>query len=358
MYGASLHKMNCSKLILLVPVSSNGGVETHISHLIEDIDPSEIYVLTRFFNEKSNLAIYCDKRNVKLIKISHNKFSIIFQLLLLRFKMGIKKNVFYTTEVSVQSILFSWILFSRKNILNPVGNPYEIGNQINKFSKYFKNPKIIVESNSHLQKLKNKSNVEVLPHISNIVGYNPLVKRDKSKYVFGFLHWLHSNKNPIEVIEVFSRLYNRIPNVELKIRMNGPLKNEVKQKIKELKCENSITIINDWQNSNELFKIYSNIDASILWSKSEGLPLSLIESCSFNKPFISSNVGAVKELLEFSDQSKVINEPNSDQLFNAMFSFVQNQTTSKILSESDSTRFNYKFGKNYLKTKYNRIIRS
>lgn len=48
----------------------------------------------------------------------------------------------------------------------------------------------------------------------------------------------------------------------------------------------------------ELGEFYKECDLVFLISKSEGLPLSLIESMSYRKPIVASNVGGVRELIE------------------------------------------------------------
>ncbi|WP_421285756.1 glycosyltransferase family 4 protein [Aeromonas veronii] len=73
----------------------------------------------------------------------------------------------------------------------------------------------------------------------------------------------------------------------------------------------------------ELDKFYKNSDLVILISKSEGLPLSLIEAMSYRKPILASNVGGVSELIDDGVTGYLV--PPSDYL-------TLSQTLFKIFS--------------------------
>lgn len=62
----------------------------------------------------------------------------------------------------------------------------------------------------------------------------------------------------------------------------------------------------------ELAKFYKDSDLVILISKSEGLPLSLIEAMSYRKPILASNVGGVSELIDDGATGYLV--PPSDYL--------------------------------------------
>ena len=81
----------------------------------------------------------------------------------------------------------------------------------------------------------------------------------------------------------------------LNILGDGPLMNEYITKVNDLGLNDKINFLGF---RTELNEYYYNCDVVLLISKSEGLPLSLIEGMSYKKPLIASNVGGVSELID------------------------------------------------------------
>ncbi|WGY33621.1 glycosyltransferase family 4 protein [Aeromonas hydrophila] len=94
----------------------------------------------------------------------------------------------------------------------------------------------------------------------------------------------------------------------------------------------------------ELANFYTNSDLVILISKSEGLPLSLIEAMSYRKPILASNVGGVSELIDDGVTGYLV--PPSDyltlsQAFFKIFSTTKDELA--VLGENSYIKYKREF---------------
>jgi hypothetical protein len=77
----------------------------------------------------------------------------------------------------------------------------------------------------------------------------------------------------------------------------------------------------------------------------------MIESCAFSTPFISNDVGSVKELIVYSKKSHIIND-NKSSLVEAMKYFVENKIEEDCINQIEEEKFNSSFGRTNLQTRY------
>ena len=89
--------------------------------------------------------------------------------------------------------------------------------------------------------------------------------------------------------------------------------------------------------SNNVAAFLEQSDAYILTSRDEGLPISLIEACSFSLPIISTAVGSIPEL--FDDSSCKLMEPTEASIADALMSLCGDRLDLENLSMQSQRLF-------------------
>ena len=79
--------------------------------------------------------------------------------------------------------------------------------------------------------------------------------------------------------------------------------------------------------------MYSTIDALVLCSNSEGLPMSILEAMSYGLPVISTNVGAIPKVINHEVNGFLIPPKDSNALANILKNFIDNQYNLNNIGE-------------------------
>jgi glycosyltransferase involved in cell wall biosynthesis len=103
-----------------------------------------------------------------------------------------------------------------------------------------------------------------------------------------FIGRMDDRKNPLRMLEIFKGVYERNESVHLYFLGKGELEFDVKKKVNEYGLQEQVHFLGYIENP---FPIIKQADICCMTSKSEGFPMSLLESVSLHVPFVSTEVG-------------------------------------------------------------------
>lgn len=152
---------------------------------------------------------------------------------------------------------------------------------------------------------------------------------------------VNPNKRVLYMLEVFSK--TRIPLEWTHIGI-GPEFELLKEYASKVKNENlKINILGRLPNE-EIFKYYIEkpVDAFINLSKSEGIPVSIMEAISCNIPVIATNVGSTCEIVNEQTGVLLDKDPTVDDVYSAIEHIKQNRKEPLVFWKE-----NYDADKNY-----------
>ena len=101
-------------------------------------------------------------------------------------------------------------------------------------------------------------------------------------------------KNPGLFLDVAALTVAAIPKARFVMVGNGELREQLELQLKEKNLTGAVTLLG-WQT--DLFEFYKNVDVVIMTSTHEGTPLTLLEAMASGKPFVSTNVGGICDLV-------------------------------------------------------------
>ena len=121
-----------------------------------------------------------------------------------------------------------------------------------------------------------------------------LQQKKSNRFVIGSSFRFWDQKNPIQTIEIAIKVCRKNSKIDFIFLGNGDLLG----KCKELVCEASLEkriVFPGWQ-TNVLFWL-KQFDAFLLFSKWEGLPISILEAMSIGLPIVASDISGNNELV-------------------------------------------------------------
>lgn len=105
---------------------------------------------------------------------------------------------------------------------------------------------------------------------------------------------LDENKNPLRMVDIFNMVFQDKRNAHLYFLGTGDLESEVKKKVRGYGLQEQVHFLGYMKNP---FPVMKQAKVCCMTSKSEGFPMSLLESVALQVPFVSTNIGGVQTLI-------------------------------------------------------------
>jgi glycosyltransferase involved in cell wall biosynthesis len=364
-----------SKILIITNILTNGGGETNLLNILKHFkDKYNFTIAVKRYNKDTHLYRYLIENKVKLVTapfpnpILISKIKLLWFVFIWPFYLGLKKyDKIISLEFSKATIIYR-ILFLRRNgifIWTPIGNPDDIVGHLLRYKNYAKLLDIvIVESEIHKSKLEpfiSSQKIVVIPSLcfnnfKSIAG--PRVYNPNSLIRIGYLGRYDKNKGIIELLNIFKELSLNDNNLTLSFFGNhGDAKEELLNLVDKMKLENKVKVKEGWNNEAEYEKILNNVDFVVLPSRSDGLPLILLESMAFGIPFVATNVGAISVLSE-NNPNVIIVENNYASIKNGLLKMIEKLRNNEINHNNLRKYYYSNFGSDIILNKWNTIFNS
>ena len=156
--------------------------------------------------------------------------------------------------------------------------------------------------------------------------------KKKSKLTFGFIGRLVKQKQVDKIILSFKKYLNESNyDAELLIVGSGPEKKKILNLSKKLKLGNKI-ILQEF--TNDVGKIYDQIDVFCINSSFEGLGLVMLEAMANSKPIIGPHVSAIPEVIKNNENGLLVIPNDINDYKNAMIKISNIDLRNKLSSNS------------------------
>lgn len=183
-------------------------------------------------------------------------------------------------------------------------------------------------------------------------GYEQARKNDAGtrKLVIGTIMRLQQPKDPLFTIKVFQGVKARFGDqVRLMIVGDGKLRSECLGLVESLGLEEDVEILGECENARNLIW---NFDIFTLFSKSEGLPLSIIEAMIAGKPVVASAVGGIPELVDNNENGLLVKGTDVLEAVQCIEKLIMNADKRARMGSKGRERASLYFGKMRMVTAY------
>jgi len=169
---------------------------------------------------------------------------------------------------------------------------------------------------------------EIVENGIDLSRYLAISRSPDGKLVtFGTIGRLDAVKDHANLLEAFASVRRKYPHVQLRLLGDGGLRADLERQAKALAIDDSVTF--------EGFNIdtpgfLKRIDIYVISSRSEGLPLSLLEAMGSGCPVVSTRVGSVPEIINAANGGWLCPPNNAGKLADAMIQAIEHPERSAM----------------------------
>ena len=172
----------------------------------------------------------------------------------------------------------------------------------------------------------NVKNISVIPNGLDFKNYENQDYQNENYIVF--VGRLVFYKNLDVIIQAFKKVVKEIPHAKLIIIGDGPIKNELKQRIFRLRLEKNV-ILKGRISEYKKIDIISKSTALVNPSDVEGFGMVILEAFACKKPVLVSNIEPLSDLVDDGTDGFLINPKVVDDWASKMIHLLKNPNISK-----------------------------
>jgi len=149
--------------------------------------------------------------------------------------------------------------------------------------------------------------------------------------VIGIVARLSEEKRHLDLLEAFSRTLQAFPNTCLVIVGDGPLRGQLEARAQKLGMHEKVSFVGFQKDVNKYLRM---MDIFVLPSRTEGMPIAIMEAMAWQLPVIASRVGGIPEIVDDQATGILFDLGNIDQLTNALTQLISDPQKRKAFGES------------------------
>lgn len=170
--------------------------------------------------------------------------------------------------------------------------------------------------------------------------------------VIVFVARLAEPKEPITALQVSERLYLDGYTHHLLIVGDGPLYPECESYIEERNLQKHASLLGM---RDDVRALLARADIFCLFSKWEGLPVSILEAMIAGLPVVASAVGGVPELIEHGKTGYLVDEPNVEKAAGYLKTLLEDSDLRCRMGDAAQAAARERFGLAEMVAKYRRL---
>jgi glycosyltransferase involved in cell wall biosynthesis len=358
--------------VLMISETSSGGARKHIVELLSGLNKTR-YNITFVYSAKRADSVFLNNLkelkalNIKLIELSMERnispladIKSFFKLTSILRKN--KPDIIHLHAAKAGALGRIAALFSKtKNIIyNPHGGSFHKFNDRLGFL-YLIVEKLLASKNIHFIGVSDYScrlfeEVLHIPKTNNHLIYNGIkviesaddeenlrlkYSLKKDDFIILYPAMFYSEKGHLEFLNAYDRLDETInPVIKILLAGDGPLEKIIRDRVKDLKLDGTISFLGFVEKMEDYFKISNLV---ILPSQKEFLPYVILEAMSYSKPILATNTGAIIEMIRNGVNGELFYLNNLTSLWQRMNYFCLHKVELEQMSVNSKKILNEKF---------------
>lgn len=174
----------------------------------------------------------------------------------------------------------------------------------------------------------------------------------KNDLIIGTVMRLREPKMPLFTIEAFYNISKKLEKAKLVIIGDGPIRTDCEKLISQLDIRDKVFITGTRDNVRELI---NDFDVFTLFSKWEGLPISILEAMFAEIPVVASKIGGIPEMIQNDKNGFLLKELNVEKASDLIYRLLIDKEMRESFGKYSKELVNSKFDIDKMIEKYQNI---
>ena len=216
--------------------------------------------------------------------------------------------------------------------------------QENLARKVFEQSNYNIAVSEKLMSILKKKFDKIFHLVPNMVDCNLFIKsnskRKQNEFHFVCVGMLRKIKNHDLLLKAFARAFENDPRAKLTIVGEGEERDRLEKLIVDLNLQSKVVLYGE-ANRPQLIEILQRSDAFVLASRSENLPLAMIEAMSCGLPLLITKSNG-PEMLVPNEKIGILSEIDEDDLTKNLLKITQNKYDNEYIRDYTRSLFDNK----------------
>jgi glycosyltransferase involved in cell wall biosynthesis len=155
------------------------------------------------------------------------------------------------------------------------------------------------------------------------------------------------------LIQAIHIVVQEYPNLAVHIAGTGPLQNELQNLITRLELGEQVHLLGI---RNDVSDLMMKADIFVMSSRSEGMPIALLEAMSAGLPIIATRVGGIAEVVNDNVEGILVSPESPDKLAKAILQLIQNPEMRLRMGKRACQKIEEKYTIEHMCTQYENLI--
>ncbi|MFC1452056.1 glycosyltransferase family 4 protein [Verrucomicrobiota bacterium] len=143
-------------------------------------------------------------------------------------------------------------------------------------------------------------------------------------------------------LEAFATVTSRFPAARLVVAGDGPARAGLERRAAELGVRDAVDFLG-WVEPDEVYRLLNSSTALVLPSRSEQLPLAVLQAGLMARPVIAAAVGGIPEAVVHGETGCLVAPGRADELADAMSALLENPDRASRLGQAGRERCRQRF---------------
>lgn len=159
----------------------------------------------------------------------------------------------------------------------------------------------------------------------------PSLSRERAGFLVGFVGRLVPIKNPEAFIAVAREVVSQMPSVRFAFVGEGPERSKLESLRDQWGLNDSVCFVGFRQ---DMPGVYASLDALVLPSIHEGMPMTILEALAAGVPVVASRVGAVADVITDGETGILVDQGNQRELCSGVMRILQDRDLAHQLGSA------------------------